>query len=783
MYRALAGRRLTRGMLRESAREDLPGFARDDYLDEDAFWAQVESARERAAENAQRIKAGDVRHDPKGDGVPGLVRSVADLPGAARVTIVETTTGSTTSSWRPSRPTGSVFVSAGAGTGKTSVLVERYVRAVVRARHRRRVDPRHHVHAQGGRRAAESHPRRAARARATRPRARARRSVDLDDPRLLQPAPARASVRRGPRPAVPRARGRGRCGPARRGVRACAPGVLRRRRPRAAAAARDLPRRPGCGACSPASTRRFAPPGASSSSSSGSARASRARWPRSVSRRSALAADASATATQRRNAGEASCASRRKDRPRSASSISRPSRAGARAPRRSSRRARRPSGRRSRSWRPRSRSPPGAPRALRRRVRGRQAPRVGRRLRGSPARGARPASRRRRSPRRRRGFASGWSWSTSSRTRTDSRCELIDLVAHPELTEIFTVGDEFQSIYGFRHADLEVFRERRAQAPSLLALTQNYRSRPAGARGREPPLRRRVRRRVSSRSPRRPSSRTRSSAIRSSCSSPTSRASRTAPSTGARERRGASRAACASSSTPARPSRARSSSSSPPARTPSATRRRCARRGLPTYRATGRGYFGQQQVVDLLAYLRLLHNRYDDVALATVLASPFVGVSNDALVLLRRNAIRRPLFTALERTLPEGLATSDERLLRAFLQRYERLVRASARIGLEALVRAGRERARLRPRRARALGRDASVREPPQARASGSRLRGDPWCGHRRLRPLRPRAGRARSERARGRRRGGGRRRGPPADDPRGEGARVQGRDRRGRGT
>src|SRR5439155_656637 len=79
------------------------------------------------------------------------------------------------------------------------------------------------------------------------------------------------------------------------------------------------------------------------------------------------------------------------------------------------------------------------------------------------------------------------------------------------------------------------------------------------------------------------------------------------------------------------------------------------REDLPTYRATGRGYFGQQQVADLLAYLRLLHNRYDDVALASVLASPFVGVSNDALVLLRRAAPRRPLYTALERELPEGV--------------------------------------------------------------------------------------------------------------------------------
>jgi RecB family exonuclease len=70
VYRALAGRRLTRGMLRETAREDLPGFAKDDYLDEDAFWGQVEAARDRAADNARRIQAGDVRHDPKGDGCP-----------------------------------------------------------------------------------------------------------------------------------------------------------------------------------------------------------------------------------------------------------------------------------------------------------------------------------------------------------------------------------------------------------------------------------------------------------------------------------------------------------------------------------------------------------------------------------------------------------------------------------------------------------------------------------------------------------------------------------------
>src|SRR5207244_11035003 len=44
--------------------------------------------------------------------------------------------------------------------------------------------------------------------------------------------------------------------------------------------------------------------------------------------------------------------------------------------------------------------------------------------------------------------------------------------------EVFTVGDEFQSIYGFRHADVEVFRERRVNATNLLTRRSNYRSRP-----------------------------------------------------------------------------------------------------------------------------------------------------------------------------------------------------------------------------------------------------------------------------------------------------------------
>jgi ATP-dependent exoDNAse (exonuclease V) beta subunit len=60
--------------------------------------------------------------------------------------------------------------------------------------------------------------------------------------------------------------------------------------------------------------------------------------------------------------------------------------------------------------------------------------------------------------------------------------ELIHALRGPE-TRLFVVGDEFQSIYRFRHADLDVFREQRAAATGNaevdeLPLRGNFRSRP-----------------------------------------------------------------------------------------------------------------------------------------------------------------------------------------------------------------------------------------------------------------------------------------------------------------
>jgi ATP-dependent helicase/nuclease subunit B len=71
IYRALSGKRDARGLLRAEAKEDgIPGFSRNDYLDEDAFWGQVDRAGELARAFVARIRAGDVRHDPKGGDCP-----------------------------------------------------------------------------------------------------------------------------------------------------------------------------------------------------------------------------------------------------------------------------------------------------------------------------------------------------------------------------------------------------------------------------------------------------------------------------------------------------------------------------------------------------------------------------------------------------------------------------------------------------------------------------------------------------------------------------------------
>ena len=359
------------------------------------------------------------------------------------------------------------------------------------------------------------------------------------------------------------------------------------------------------------------------------------------------------------------------------------------------------------------------------------------------------------------------------------QCELVDLVAGEE---VFFVGDEFQSIYRFRHADVEVFRERRAASAGVLPLTENYRSRPEVlsvvnhlfgaefgaeyeplvAAGRFPdPLF--------------------GPAVELLVTDKASYREGELHWRLAEARHVARRVRALVDSGEAAPGEIvlLFAAGTDAERYEEALRRE----GLPTYRAAGRGYFGQQQVADLTMYLRLVLNRYDDEALVSVLASPFVGVSNDALYLLRRAAGRRPLFSGMERELPTELGPRDRRLFEAFRQRYDRLVRASATSGLERLC----EQivsdhdydlavlARWDGRR-----RYANLRKLARLARSYEELRGPDIEGFLRFVADQEAAG-AREGEAVAEEEGG--RRGPPPDHPFGEGPRVQGRGRRRRGA
>ena len=262
--------------------------------------------------------------------------------------------------------------------------------------------------------------------------------------------------------------------------------------------------------------------------------------------------------------------------------------------------------------------------------------------------------------------------------------ELLDLLSEGTGGDLFVVGDEFQSIYGFRHADVAVFRERRDAAETVLPLTLNHRSRPEVL-----------------------------AAVNELFGSEFGdEFQRLEPAGGAAEPALSSafellvtdKAATGEAGVHWRRSEARHVARrvrelvDAGVATPGEIvllfaagtdaewfEEELRALDLPTYRAAGRSYFGQQQVVDLLAYLRLLLNRYDDEALLTVLASPFVGVSNDALVLIRADASRQPIFRGIERSLPGDLSEEDRRLLLAFRQRYDRLLELAAHAPLELL--------------------------------------------------------------------------------------------------
>jgi ATP-dependent helicase/nuclease subunit A len=125
------------------------------------------------------------------------------------------------------------------------------------------------------------------------------------------------------------------------------------------------------------------------------------------------------------------------------------------------------------------------------------------------------------------------------------------------------------------------------------------------------------------------------------------------------------------------------------------------RAGLRPYVVGGRGYWSQQQVADVCALLATIANPLDDQALFGALASPACGVAPDTLWLLRAAAgRRRHVWPALERAVGAGeaelaeperlgqLPDSELGLLRRFAETIAALRERGPRLPLAGLIEA-----------------------------------------------------------------------------------------------
>ena len=227
----------------------------------------------------------------------------------------------------------------------------------------------------------------------------------------------------------------------------------------------------------------------------------------------------------------------------------------------------------------------------------------------------------------------------------------LDVLEALERGNLFAVGDESQSIYGFRHADVGIFRARRAALDDdrVRSLTVNFRSRPeildvvnaafpALLGDGFTPL-------VAGRAP---------EELRLFAPDPPEepRVELLACETGGWEEREAELGLGALATQPWRRAEARAVAARLRAEVDAGRPQRdvvvlvratsslrlfeqaLEEQGLSTYVVGGRGYWAQEQVRDGIAYLALLANPHDEASLYAVLSSPFCGTGTDALILL-----------------------------------------------------------------------------------------------------------------------------------------------------
>ncbi|MEA2330928.1 MAG: hypothetical protein QOH58_1066 [Thermoleophilaceae bacterium] len=112
-------------------------------------------------------------------------------------------------------------------------------------------------------------------------------------------------------------------------------------------------------------------------------------------------------------------------------------------------------------------------------------------------------------------------------------------------------------------------------------------------------------------------------------------------------------------------------------------------RGIPTHVVGGRGYWAQQQVADLRHWLAALANPLDELAVYSMLASPLGGLSLDAVALIgleARRAGRDPWWLLRSGEVLEQLPAEDRRRAAVFVELFEAERQRAAQVSLETLI-------------------------------------------------------------------------------------------------
>ena len=105
---------------------------------------------------------------------------------------------------------------------------------------------------------------------------------------------------------------------------------------------------------------------------------------------------------------------------------------------------------------------------------------------------------------------------------------------------------------------------------------------------------------------------------------------------------------------------------------------------LPFVTVAGRGYYDRQEVQDLLNLLKAVYNPADNLALASVLRSPIFGLSDDALLVLRMSKI--PLLWDAIANPPDKLPADEHTLLMQATQTLTMLRDIAGRVTIAELL-------------------------------------------------------------------------------------------------